>query len=226
MKKTSLILLLVMTTTALISQNDKPSIAVRGEGVVRVIPDEVTINIRVEHTGENTKDLKSQNDAVVKQILQYVKKAGIADKDVRTEYLNLNKVYDYNSKTYAFAANQALSIKLRDLKQYEELMKGLVETGLNRIDGVTFSSSNKDRLESEARKKAVASAKRNAEEYASVLNQSVGKAVSISEISGGNVPQPMYKMAAMADMSSDDGATIAPGEMEIRTSVNVVFELK
>ena len=79
----------------------------------------------------------------------------IADKDVRTEYMNLSKNYDYNSKTYTFAANQSLSVKLRDLKKYEPVMKGLLDTGINRIDGVSFSSSNKEVLESQARKKAL-----------------------------------------------------------------------
>ena len=81
-------------------------------------------------------------------------------------------------------------------------------------------------LESEARKKAVANAKMKAEEYASVLNQTIGKAVSISEFRQQYTPGPMYR-SAMA-MESDGGAakqTLAPGEMEIRTTVNVSFIL-
>lgn len=228
MKKLSLILIFLMTTPALIAQNDHlPTISVRGEGVVHVIPDEVTINIRVEHSGEDTKDLKKRNDAVVRQILQYTKKQGIADKDVRTQYMNLSKNYDYNTKTYSFSANQALSIKLRDLSKYENFMNGLMDTGINRIDGISFSSSNREALESQARQKAVANARSKAREYASVLNQTVGKAISISEFGNSAEPRPMlYKMAAMSDSMSDEGATIAPGEMEIRTAVNVVFELK
>ncbi len=209
------------------AQNNLPpnTIDVIGEGIVRVIPDEVTINIRVENTGENTKTLKEQNDATISEVLKFLKKMDIADKDVKTEYMNLSKNYDYNSKTYTFAANQSLSVKLRDLKKYEAVMKGLIDTGINRIDGVQFSSSNKAALESQARKKAVENAKMKAEEYTSVLNQTVGKAVSISEFNNSVGPQPMYKMA-MSDSSSGSGEqTIALGEMEIKTIVNVSFLL-
>lgn len=229
MKKFNLILILMTATTSLIAQNREiNTVTVRGEGIIRAVPDEVTVNVRVEHTGENTKQLKSQNDAVVKQILQYVKKAGVPDKDVSTLYMNLTRNYDYNTKTYVFAANQSLSIKLRDLSKYEQLMNGLMDTGMNRIEGISFSSSQKDALESEARKQAIRNAKMKADEYASVLNQTVGKAVSISEFGDGGEPRPvLYKMAAMSDSAGyDEGATIAPGEMEIRTTVNVVFELK
>src|SRR5690554_2538057 len=227
MKTLKTLLILAITTTTMTAQQiAQHTIDVSGIGIVRVVPDEVTINIRVENTGENTKDLKQQNDATVNQVLKFLKKMNISDKDVQTEYMNLTKNYDYNSKTYTFAANQAISIKLRDLKKYEDLMNGLLDTGINRIDGVEFSSSNKDALESQARKKAIENAKAKAVEYASVLGQSVGKAVSISEFQGNGSPRPMYKVA-MAESSFDSGGgqSIALGEMEIRATVNVSFLL-
>ncbi len=228
MKTIKTLLILAITTTTMMAQNTlpPPTIDVTGEGIVRTVPDEVTINIRIENTGENTKILKEQNDATINEVLKFLKKTGIDDKDVRTEYMNLSKNYDYNSKTYTFAANQSLSVKLRDLKKYEPVMKGLLDTGINRIDGVSFSSSNKEALESQARKKAVENAKMKAVEYASVLSQTVGKAVSISEFRNSAGPQPMmYKSAMMADESSGSQQTISPGEMEIRTTVNVSFLL-
>ncbi|HBC04532.1 MAG TPA: SIMPL domain-containing protein, partial [Aequorivita sp.] len=59
----------------------------------------------------------------------------------------------------------------------------------------------------------------------SVLNQTVGKAVSISEFSNSGGPQPMYKMAMMDSSSGGGDQTIALGEMEIKTTVNVSFLL-
>ena len=227
MKTLQTLLILAITTTTMMAQNSTPppTIDVTGEGIVRVVPDEVTINIRVENTGENTKTLKEQNDATISEVLKFLKKMNIEDKDVKTEYMNLSKNYDYNSKTYTFAANQSLSVKLRDLKKYEPVMKGLIDTGINRIDGVSFSSSNKEALESQARKKAVENAQMKAKEYVSVLNQTVGKAVSISEFQNSVGPQPMYKMEMMDSSAGGGNQTISLGEMEIRTTVNVSFLL-
>ena len=228
MKALKTLLILSLTTTAVMAQQSlPPTVDVSGEGTVRVVPDEVTINIRVENTGENTKTLKRQNDATVSEVLKFLKQMKIADKDVRTEYMNLTKNYDYNTKTYTFAANQSLSVKLRDLSKYEQVIDGLLDTGINRIDGITFSSSQRETLESEARKKAVAHAKMKASEYASVLNQKVGKAISISEFTNSGGPQPVYRMAMMESTSADQGgATVSLGEMEIRTTVNVRFMLE
>ena len=227
MKTLKTLLILAITTTTAMAQNTlpPPTIDVTGEGIVRVVPDEVTINIRVENTGENTKTLKEQNDATINEVLKFLKKMDIADKDVRTEYMNLSKNYDYNSKTYTFAANQSLSVKLHDLKKYEAVMKGLIDTGINRIDGINFSSSKEESLKSESRKKAVENAQMKAREYASVLNQSVGKAVSISEFNNSGDPRPMYKTAMMDSSAGGGEQTIALGEMEIKSTVNVSFLL-
>lgn len=229
MKMLRTLLVLTIATTATMAQNPvpQPTVSVTGEGIVRVVPDEATINIRVENTGENTTALKKQNDLTVQEVIKFLKSMDIAEKDIRTQYMNLSKNYDYNSKTYTFAANQSLSVKLRDLKKYEAVMDGLLDTGINRIDGINFSSSKREQLETEARKKAVEDAQKKAREYASVLNQSVGKAISISELGNGGQPRPMmYKSAMMAEDSSGGQPAIALGEMEIKATVNVSFLLQ
>lgn len=205
----------------------KPSVDVTGEGVVNIVPDQVTVKVRVENTGDNAKALKHQNDIVVNDVLVYVSEMGVEDKHIKTEYIRLSKNYDYKTKTYNFSANQAISIKVIDLEKYSELMNGLLETGINRIDGASFSSSENDTLEILARKRAVENAKQKATEYASVLNQSIGKALYISEFQHTSSPQPMMlrKMSTPNESMGGGGQTIAPGEMEITARVNVSFEL-
>lgn len=227
--KSILILFATLGTLALQAQqntNITPAVTVNGEGIVKVTPDEVLIKSRIEHEGDNAQDVKKQNDAVVDAVIKYLKSEGVPEKNIQTDYVNLNKNYNYNDKTYSYVANQAISIKLNNLKNYEKIMSGLLNAGLNRIDGVEFKSSEMDKHMSEARKKAVLNAKNKASEYASSLNQIIGKAISISEVQTNNYPT-VYRMNEMK-VSSDSGSqeTIAPGELEISTNVTVAFELK
>ncbi|WP_034920674.1 SIMPL domain-containing protein [Gillisia sp. CAL575] len=228
--KSILILFAALGTFAVQAQqinNITPAVSVNGEGIIKVIPDEVVIKSRIEHDGENAQEVKKQNDAVVDAVIKYLKSEGVPEKNIQTDYVNLNKNYNYNDKTYSYVANQAISIKLDNLKNYEKIMSGLLNVGLNRIDGVQFKSSEMEKYMTEARKKAVLNAKSKASEYASPLNQSIGKAISISEVQTNNFP-PMYRMNEMK-MSSDSGEqqeTLAPGEMEISAQVTVAFELK
>lgn len=202
-----------------------PTVHVSGEGIVKVVPDQVLIKSRIEHEGDDPQEVKKQNDAVVNQVIKYLKSEGIDEKNIKTDYLNLNKNYNYNDKTYSYVANQAISIKLESLKNYEKIMSGLLESGLNRIDGIQFMSSEKEAHTALARKKAVEHAKTKAEQYAGALGQKIGHAVKISELETENYP-PVYRMEMMKSSADSSGQeTMAPGEMEVSTKVTVSFLL-
>ena len=228
MKKVIFILALCLSLPDIAQQTAERSIVnVTGEGIVKVEPDEVLIKSRIEHEGSSASEVKKQNDLVVDKVIKYLKSQNIIEKDIKTDYVNLNKRYDYNEKTYSYVANQAISITLHDIKNYEKIMRGLLENGLNRIDGVQFMSSNMEKYEKEARKKAVLDAQNTARQLAEPLGQEIGKAVSISEMDY-NRNQPLYRMNEAVEMSAmkGDQETIAPGELEITIKVNVGFELK
>ncbi len=97
---------------------------VTGTGVVKITPDQVLISLRVENTGQEAAAVKKQNDQVVADVLRFLKESDIPDTDVQTEYIRLNKNYNYNSKTYNYQANQAINVLLKDLSKYEAVMNG------------------------------------------------------------------------------------------------------
>lgn len=206
-----------------------PSVSVSGEGIVKVAPDRVLISVRVESQGKSAEEVKNQNDAVIDAVLKFCKKMNVDKKDVKTAYINLNKNYDYQTKKYSYIANQSLSILVTNMSNYSALMEGLMNVGINRIDGVDFQCSTMEMQQAEARKRAVKNAQQKAQEYAGALNQTIGKAIYISEDSVGR-PMPNMLMKSMtADSEMAGGGsleTIAPGEIEIRTTVQVAFELK
>ena len=222
--KAILILAITAMTSMAHAQQIQPTVSVTGEGKIIAVPDEVTIRMGVQTEGKDAKTVKSENDASVDKVLDYLLKMNIPQNQVQTEYVNLNKNYDYNTKTYNYKANQTISVKLKDLSKYDKVMSGLVSSGINTINGVEFSSSKMEAYEAQARKKAVADAKEKAKEYAGVLGQNIGKALMIAEQgTSAPQPQPMYKVA-MAEMDSTQ-RTLAPGELTITSKIQVSFEL-
>jgi uncharacterized protein YggE len=229
MKKTFLIL---MTLFATLSQAQEvktiPQITVSGEGKVKAVPDQAFISISVETEGTNATDVKKQNDATVEKVIQFIKRSSLPKEDVQTQRISLNPNYDYEKKKHNYNATQTIEILLKDLKQYDALMEGLVDAGINRINNVEFRSSKLAQYQSEARKLAMREAKLKAEDYVSVLGQKVGKAFTISDNSQTYYPQPMYA-AGMMKVSSDESMpreTLAIGEINIIANVNVSFILE
>ena len=228
MKKLVLFLTIMFMTMSYGQDNKQiPQINVNGEGKVKVAPDQVLISATVETKGNNAKDIKKQNDEKIDAVLKFIKKMNIPATDFRTKQVQLNPQYDYEKKKTTYNAVQTIEIVLKDLTKYDELMEGLVQQGINRLDKVSFESSKIVQLQSEARKLAMKDAKAKAEDYVSVLGQKVGKAFVISDNTQIYHPQPIYAMKSMA-MDSNGGAeneTLAVGEIEVTANVSVSFIL-
>lgn len=228
--KKALLILAVLFMTISYSQEQKqiPSINVSGEGKVKVAPDQASISISIETKGSKANDVKQQNDKKMDAILKFIKNSNIAKEDYQTQRVSLNPNYDYEKKKYSYIAIQTLQILLKDLSKYDVLMEGLVDQGINRIDNVEFKSSKMKELQSDARKLAVKDAKAKAEDFVSVLDQKVGKALLISDNSQSYVSQPrMYAMkSSMVMDESVPRETLAIGEIEIMANVSVSFILE
>lgn len=232
MKKIALILFAAATTFAnaqVITDKVQPQINVSGEGKVKITPDEAMITIGVENTGADAAEVKKKNDATVDAVIKYLKNAKIAQQDYQTNRVYLNRNYDYNKKKYSYVASQTIVINLKDLSKYDALMMGLVDTGINKIQGVEFKSSKIAQYESEARIKAVQAARLKANDYAGALGQKVGKAIVVNDNSQTIYPMAMrqYDMdMAMAESAPAMKETLAIGEIEVQANVTISYALE
>lgn len=227
MKKLALVITLftALFAHAQVQQNPKPQIVVNGEGKITVAPDQADIVVGVTNTGADAAEVKKANDAAIDAVIKFIKSQKLQPADYQTQRVNLNRNYDYNKKKYSYVATQTIVIHLKDLSKYETLMMGLTDAGINTIEGVTFKTSKQVEYESDARIKAVADAKKKATDYATALNQGVGKAITVTDNSQVTYPQ-VYRMSAMEMKSADaPQETLAIGEITITAYVNIAFEL-
>jgi uncharacterized protein YggE len=228
--KKSIIILFAAAMTTMNAQENKlvPQISVSGEGKIKVTPDRVVVNFGVDNVGKDATEVKKLNDETVDKVIKFIKKFGIPTADFKTTNVSLHKTYDYDKKKHSYQASQSITITLKDITKYDELMMGLVDTGINNISNVEFKSSKMEEHKSDARKLAILDAKKKAEDYVSVLNQKVGKAILITDNSQAYYP-PMYKNVAYESIAigaDSSRETLAIGELEIITNVSVSFVLE
>ncbi|WP_297333911.1 SIMPL domain-containing protein [Flavobacterium sp.] len=228
MKKFIAVVLLMTgayTGAQTVTANAPRQISVTGEGKIMVRPDEAIITIGVVNNGADAAEVKKANDATVDKVIKYLKNFKLAEKDYQTQRVYLNRNYDYEKKRHYFTASQTITINLRDLSRYDNMIIGLTDAGVNNIQGIEFKTSKQEQYESEARVKAVADANKKAEDYAKALNLFVGYALVVNDNTQTNYPRPMYamEMKAMADSGSQE--TLALGEIEITANVDITYEL-
>lgn len=228
--KKIVVLLFLVSQTFIQAQEIKqiPQISVNGQGKIKVVPDRAVITIGIQNSGKDAKTVKNENDITADKVIKFLKKYEAKTAEYKTTQVSLNQVYDYQKKQTNYQASQSITIALKDLSKYDEMIIGLMGQGVNRISNVEFKSSKMTELEAQARKEAVLDAKKKAEDFTSPLGQKVGKAIQINDNSAGYFP-PMYKNAYAMEMAQDSDAnreTIAIGEIEILVNVSVSFLLE
>lgn len=228
MKKNLLITLtFFMVLGQIAAQELKPLITVAGEGTVKVTPDRVSLSVSVQSQGNKAVEVKKENDTKMDAVLKFIKKRGIAKEDFKTTRVSLNDQYDYEKKKHNYVAIQSIQIVINDLSQYDQLMEGLVDTGINTIGNIDFQSSKIEMYQSEARKLAILNAKLKAKDYVEALGQKLGVAYTIQDNSQGYYPRPRYETMDLKMVGSPTGVneTLAAGEIEITANVSVSFLL-
>ncbi|WP_018477375.1 SIMPL domain-containing protein [Pontibacter roseus] len=237
MKKTSWIALLLLLVSVLQVQAQQqiqpPLVNVNGIGEVKLQPDEVVINLGVEMREKTLEQARKQTDSKAAAIIAYLRKQGVDAKDIQTSYVNLQPIYtsgEYGKANPDFyLAQKSMTIVIRKLNRFDELLSGLYDNGVNRIDGIHFRVKDVEKHKAEARKRALADAKQKANAMTSELGAKVGKVYAINEstpINGG--PRIAYAKSAMmeADMAQDGGPSIAGGEVTITSHVGVSFVIE
>lgn len=214
------------------------TISVSGTGEVRVEPDEVILSFGAQTYDKDVKSAKAANDKDVQRILKYITDFGIKPDDTQTGELNIQPQYVHNDgriiKIDGYTLHRGITVHLRDVKKFESLLQGLVESGVNQFDGIEFRTSELQKHRDTAREMALKAAREKATKMAAVLEQRIGRPLSIAERSnwyGG--PQPWNMAANRMQQSSiavgdgeGAGETFAPGRIMIKATVDVSFELQ
>jgi len=205
-------------------------ITVTGTSEINIAPDEVILNLGVVSRDKDLATAKAQHDTRVKKIIADAHGAGVDPKDIQTNALRMTADYSEEKvpRFLGYEVTQSVEVTLRDLSKYESLTSKLLQDGVNRIDSVDFEVAETRKYKDEARLKAIRAAREKATAMAAELGQSIGKPWTIIE----NNASPYYYQANANNSNGytrtepAEESTVAPGEVSIRASVNVSFELQ
>jgi len=222
--------------------NATNTINVSGHGEAFGVPDIATFNYSV--VSDKATVAEAQADATTKAnaTVDYLKKAGIDEKDIQTSDYSINPQYDYETPVCTngfcpggkqvlkgYEVRQSTTVKVRDTKKAGDLLAGVGTTGATEVSGLTFTFDNPDTVQTQARDKAIADAKSKADALAKQLGVTLVRVVSFSENGSGGYPRPMvYNMAAGSQ--AKDVAAVAPeistGQNQVSDDVTVTYEIR
>ncbi len=215
------------------------SFAVSGDGKVVAVPDVAKFTFSViTEGGKDLGTIQSENTKKMNAAVDFLKKNGVAEKDVKTEQYNVSPRYEYHSCPYGgvcpppeivgYTVSQSVLVKARDFAKVGELLSGVVKNGANSVSELTFSIDDPAALQDKAREEAFGEARARAEAVAKAGGFKLGKLLSIDE--GGIAPMPIIYGRGSALGVGGDAAEkslqVEPGSEDIVVSVTLRYEIK
>jgi uncharacterized protein YggE len=211
-----------------------PTIQITGEHVLQVAPDIAYVDITVYAKDLQHTEAKRKADELLRSAKRVAESLNIHEKNIKTNYVNVNPVYDYinnQQKLTGYEAQYALRVTVEKLGDVGLVIEQFIKAGIDRIGGVQYSIKNDEAAKLLAMSKAVANAKLKAQTLADAAGVSLGAPISINE-SGSNSPAPIYmarSAVAMSDAMAEksfSGEIPPKGEINVQANVNMVFEIK
>lgn len=205
------------------------TLSVSGEGRAEAVPDMATVTLGMTAEAPTAAEALRETSAAIAAALAVLDGAGIAAGDRQTTGLSLQPVWDHGRATnrppriIGYRASNGLAVRVRDLARLGELLDAVVADGANQLAGLTFSLSDPVPAMDEARRNAVADARRKAELYAEAADVTLGPLLRLSE-TGTVTPRPMQMRGDMM-LAEAAAVPIAEGEVSLRASVDLVFEI-
>ena len=201
-----------------------------GVGQVSIQPDNAVVLVGVQTEAQTASQTLTQNSQQIQKVIDALKKAGVADKDLQTQTVQLNPRMSAPTNNNNPSATQALEgftavnivqVTVRNLTNLGSLLDTAISAGGNTIQYISFTASNPTSVLDQAREAALNDARHKAQQLASLTGSSLGEVLRISEVNNQPRPFPAEAPAAAGGAS----VPILPGQQTVSIEVEVTWQL-
>lgn len=216
------------------------TVSTTGEATVYVQPDEVVLNVGIETYNASLEKAKAQNDEAAARLVKAIRAMGVEEKHLQAAQLEVELRYRRHDQPIqeieGYIARRAYAVTLKKVSDFQKLVDVCLGNGANRLMGFEYRTSELRKHRDAARKMAIKAAKEKAVALSAELDCKVGAPRSINEgavgywgswpRSWGNayMSQNQVQFAQAGDGASG-GEAMPLGQIAIRASVSVVFDL-
>lgn len=218
------------------------TISVTGKGETVAIPDVATFSFGVTETGKTVAEAQTKASEKINAALKGVKDAGVSEKDIKTISYSISLHYDNQdavcttgycrpgkSVLNGYDVSQSVEVKIRDLSKAGTIFTTIGALDVQNVNGLSFSIDDIEKVQAEARSKAIIDAQAKAKELAKQLGVRIVRVTSFYD----SPNQPAYyareTMSSNA-MSIKAAPAIAPdvpvGEDKVTSNVTITYEIK
>ncbi len=203
------------------------TVTVSGVGTVSAAPDMAEITSGVVTQAPTAAQALAANSQAMEQVLRSLAALGVAARDIQTTNISVSpqrrvmRGEGRPPEIVGYEVTNQVRVKVRDLGQLGRVLDQQVAQGANSVYGIRFGLADPEPMLDEARKRAMADARRRGELYAAAAALTIGRVVAVQE-AGSAAPRPEMGARVM----TAGAVPVEPGEQEIQASVSVTFSLE
>ncbi|MGE5243462.1 MAG: SIMPL domain-containing protein [Betaproteobacteria bacterium] len=211
------------------SASATPVVVASGEAVVRRAPDRAVITATAEGRAKSPRDAQQQAATRAAAVLERLARLGIPKDALRTVAYDLHQEYETTAsgrrEPKEYVASNTLQITIDEVGRAGEILDGVVQAGASAVGGIGFGLKDRDAVEREAIRMAVADARSRAEAAAAGAGVTLGRIRRIESFKDAQSFAP--RVAAGRIVEGVQVATpIEPGTIEVRAHVTLTVEIK
>lgn len=205
-------------------------ISVVGSGIVLAQPNVARVTLGAEIFDQSLANAQAEASRRMDAVVNKLKAEGIPESDIRTVSFTINPLYDQRdsqSVLRGYQVQNLVEVRTTMIGSLGPLLDDAIAAGATRVFGVRFESDNMDALKAQARDQAVQNARSKAEQLARTTGVSLGKVLAIEEADAGGVT-PVRQAAPAAALAAAPApqTPIQPGELQVNTTVHVVWSIQ
>lgn len=212
---------------ALAASPNENCITVNAGASMEVAPDLAYLRCNIVGKGATAAQATANAAQVISDVRHSLLGLNIVGEDIVNMSYNTHSTYDNKGKVTGYKAETSLRITVRELKKLGNVIDKITANGVNNINGITYTLSDKNLYRSMLLAKAVENARQQAAVVANAGGRTLGTLLSASFSTVNQVERstalPMLNKMATAD--SGVTTEIEAKNITISVNVNTVFKL-
>ncbi|MCP3902330.1 MAG: SIMPL domain-containing protein [Planctomycetes bacterium] len=215
---------------------DTPMLTVRGRAELKKPADRLLMSIGVVTNGPDPSEALDDNNASMRRVVKAIEKAGLGSDEHETGRFNIRPVYSrpparqrpegWKPEIVGYEVTNSINVRTGQLDLAGKIIGVASKAGANSVDVAGFDLADSRTHRREAIAVATANARADAQDLADAAEVDLRRIVSIN-LDDAVIPRPemAFKARGRAAMAADSAPPITPGDVTVRASVTIVYEI-
>jgi uncharacterized protein YggE len=217
----------VRSTITAVQMIERPwGVTAYGAASVKSMPDLVRARFRVVRVEQNPSGAFAAANDAVRAVRQALRQHAVPDSAVERSRLDLTSSwsgYGPERKFLGYQCQASFAVESDNLDDVQQLLVDVVAAGANEIEAVDFDVVGKGGMRAEARRLAVAAARRKAELYAEAAEVRLGAVVHVEDVDPERAGAERYRGHGSGGAAAAED--LAPGHVIVSAAVILGFSI-